>query len=85
MLADFVNLHDSRMLKPSDCLCLVLNARQDFLTGHAAGEQHLQSNHAIENLLPCSKDDRHSAATNLFEQVVSGRRFDSPRVVRQSR
>ena len=85
MLADFVNLHDPRVLQLCDGLSFLLHARENFFARNAAGQQHFQSDDAIQNLLLRSEHDRHAATAKLFEQFVTRRRLDRTRIFQFAR
>src|SRR5262249_54534516 len=72
LLADFVNLHDIRMLQARDGLGLALKAGAVFGPGMPASQDHLQRDLTLERELPGAVHNAHAAAAEDAEQFVAG-------------
>src|SRR5262249_28343701 len=62
VLADFVNLHDVRVLQPGERLSLFAEALDFIRVGEDAGLDHFQSDDAVQGQLARLVDDAHAAA-----------------------
>src|SRR5437899_13100773 len=71
-LADFIDLHDVRMLQTR--LRLGFRTEADHLlgTGMSAGQDHLQRRRPLQDNMPCSVYDTHPAAAQLAQALVPG-------------
>ena len=72
VLADLVDLHDVRMMEPGHGLGLGQKTGAIAFIGVGPGEDHLQSDDAVEARLPRLVDDAHAAASEGGQDVVAG-------------
>jgi hypothetical protein len=72
LLADFVDLHDVRVLQLGHGFGFVAEARQLLGPGMGAGQDHLQGYQAVEFDMPRPVDDPHAAAPQDTEDFVTG-------------
>jgi hypothetical protein len=70
VLPDLVNRHNVRMVQVGRHLGLAAKACHFARGGQLTGQDHLQSDDAVEALLPRPIDDAHAAAGDLVEQLV---------------
>ena len=72
VLADFVDLHDVRVLQARDGFGFGAESSPLVRRGVLAGQDHLQGDDAVERDLPGLVDDAHAAAAELAEDFVAG-------------
>ena len=72
VLADLVDLDDVGVLQAGDGLRLGAEAVALVAPGMAAGQDHLESDEAVESELPRLVDDAHAAAADLLHDLVTG-------------
>ena len=70
VLADLENRHDSRMIKTGSGLGLGVEPLNVSISGELAGEDHFQRDGPVQADLPCLKDDAHSTASDLANDLV---------------
>jgi hypothetical protein len=71
VLPDAIDLHDVRMLHPSDGLGFAAEAKQTVLGGMFSGQDHLEGHEAIELHLPGLVNHAHAAPAQNLQDVVA--------------
>src|SRR5207248_2883617 len=81
VLADFIDLHDVRVVQPGYRLGLQPEAVELLTAGVGPGEDHLQGHEPLELLLPGLVDDTHTAPAQLAKDFIArhGRRCECKR------
>ena len=74
MLADFVDLHDIRVLQPGHGLRLGPEAGEP-VRAHPASQDHLQGDDALQSNLPRPEHHAHAAAAEFPQNLVAGYRL----------
>ena len=69
--ADFVDLHDVRMLQASDRLGLGAEPLHILFVGVGAGEDHLERDEALELDVPRLVDDAHATPAQHGEKLIA--------------
>jgi hypothetical protein len=72
VFADLVDRHDVRVIQPGGRLRLQLEAADGARRGQALAQDHLQGHGAVQRHLAGPEDDAHTAAGDLFQQLVAG-------------
>src|SRR5579884_222599 len=75
VFADFVNLHNSRVLKLGNRFSFQREASDHRLTGMLAGQDHFDGDKTIQTQMPGLVNDSHAPHAELTEDFVTGQRY----------
>jgi hypothetical protein len=70
VFAGFVNRDNARVLQPRGGFGFCAEAQDLLMAGKLAGQNHFYGDNPIQTNLPRAINDAHSAARNLFQELV---------------